>query len=201
MPIIGSLSTGAASDGVDERGLQMTTAPSYRVHFEPDDHTGALACLSQYGYCVVRGMIGPALVEELKDSIDEHLDPDGTLPPASNRYHMAFAEVSEPVWKLVDLPPYWNFICAVLGSSDVCLHRSAAILRTPGEGMGAWHTDHLGHVKEKIEKSHHPGWQSEGFEFLQDMESEVNGRYIAEEAGKAVFATRPLQERVCDEFR
>ena len=122
----------------------------YRYHFEAGDRTAAIECLSQYGFCVMRGMIGPGLVAELKDSIDRHLDPEGTLAAASNRYHMAFAEVSEPVWKLVDHARYWDFICAVHASRDLCLHRSAAILRTPGEGMGAWHTDFQGHVQTEI---------------------------------------------------
>ena len=60
---------------------------------------------------------------------------------------MAFAEASEPVWKLVDHAPYWEFICAVHGTRELCLHRSAAILRTPGEGMGAWHTDFKGDLE------------------------------------------------------
>jgi hypothetical protein len=124
---------------------------AYNYHFDPGDHTGALACLSEYGFCVIRGVIGPAMVEQLKDSIDEHLDPERSLPPASSKYHMAFAEVCDPIWQLVDHRPYWNFIRVVLGSSDVCLHRSAAIIRTPGEGMGAWHTDHRGHIKKKTE--------------------------------------------------
>ena len=125
----------------------MDNNPSYRYHFEPHDHAGAFACLERHGFCVLRGMIGAPLVQELKDSIDRHLDPDRSLPVASNKYHMAFAEVSEPVWKLVDHAPYWEFICAVNGTRDLCLHRSAAILRTPGEGMGAWHMDFQGHLE------------------------------------------------------
>ena len=124
----------------------MSTVPSYRYHFEPGDHSEALACLERHGFCVMRGMIGAQLVAELKESIDRHLDPERSLPLASNRYHMAFAEVSEPVWKLVDHAPYWEFICAVHGTCDLCLHRSAAILRTAGEGMGAWHMDFQGHI-------------------------------------------------------
>ena len=127
----------------------MANNPSYRYHFEPHDHAGAFACLDRHGFCVLRGMIGPALVQELKDSIDRHLDPERSLPPASNKYHMAFAEVSEPVWKLVDHAPYWDFICAVNGTRELCLHRSAAILRTPGEGMGAWHMDFQGHLESE----------------------------------------------------
>ncbi len=127
----------------------MAAEATYRYHFEPGDHTGALACLAKYGFCVVRGVIGPAMVEQLKASIDEHLDPERTLPPTSNRYHVTFAEVCDPLWELVDHPPYWEFICALLGTSEVCLHRSAAILRTPGEGMGTWHCDSHRHIEER----------------------------------------------------
>ena len=37
-----------------------------------------------------------------EDSIDEHLDPERALPPASNRYHLAFAEVCDPLRELID---------------------------------------------------------------------------------------------------
>ena len=125
----------------------MQQSPGDSYHFKPSNHSEAIACLESRGFCVIRGMIGANLVDELKASIDRHLDPDRDLRPASNRYHMAFAEVSEPVWKLVDHAPYWDFICAVHGTRDLCLHRSAAILRTAGEGMGAWHVDFRGHLE------------------------------------------------------
>ena len=124
----------------------MPNPPAHPYHFEPSDHSDAIACLERRGFCVMSPMIGAHLVDELKDSIDRHLDPDRSLPPASNRYHMAFAEASEPVWRLVDHAPYWDFICAVHGTRDLCLHRSAAILRTAGEAMGAWHVDFRGHI-------------------------------------------------------
>ena len=125
----------------------MPNTPAYRYHFEPSARSDAIACLERHGFCVISGMIGAHLVAELKASIDQHLDPGRDLPPAANRYHMAFAEVSDPVWKLVDHAPYWEFICAVHGTRDLCLHRSAAILRTPGEGMGTWHVDFRGHIE------------------------------------------------------
>ena len=59
---------------------------------------------------------------------------------------MTFAEASEEVWELVDNPAFMRFLRLVHGTADLCLHRSAAILRTPGEGMGGWHQDHRGHI-------------------------------------------------------
>lgn len=122
--------------------------PDYNVYFERNDIASALACLDEYGYCVIRQMIDADWVEELKAEIDAVLDPQRDLAPASNRYHMMLAEESKALWRLVEHEPYRNYIRAVHGTDEVCLHRSAAILRTPGEGMGTWHTDHRGHVKE-----------------------------------------------------
>jgi len=120
--------------------------PEYNYHFSSDDLNAALSCLDEYGFCVIRQLIDEDLVCSLKKSVDLHLDPDRDLSPASNRYHMAFAEDSEVIWNLIDNPEYMRFIQAVHGTEDLCLHRSAAILRTAGEGMGRWHMDHRGHI-------------------------------------------------------
>ena len=109
--------------------------PDYNVYFERGDIARALECLYEYGYCVIRKMIDADWVEQLKNEIDAVLDPECNLAPASNRYHMMLAEESKALWRLVEHEPYRNYIRAVHGTDEVCLHRSAAILRTPGEGM------------------------------------------------------------------
>lgn len=121
--------------------------PSYNIYFERDNIPNALTCMNTYGYCVIRGMINQEMVEALKDSIDETLDPKRDMPENSNRYHLAFAEVSKPLRKLVEHAPYMNFMHQLLGSKNLCLHRSATILRTAGEPIGTWHTDSRAHVK------------------------------------------------------
>jgi hypothetical protein len=122
--------------------------PDYNVYCERGDIDRALECLDEYGYCVIRKMIDSDWVEELKGEIDAVLDPQRDLAPAANRYHMMLAEESSALWRLVEHDPYMNYVRAVHGTDEVCLHRSAAILRTPGEGMGTWHTDHRGHVEK-----------------------------------------------------
>ena len=124
--------------------------PNYNIYFDRDDIESALACLDVHGYCVIQKMIDSELVETLKASIDESLDPERDLPSGSNRYHMMLAEVSKPLWKLAEHPPYLNYIHTVHKTTDLCLHRSAAILRTAGEPMGSWHTDHKGHIKPRV---------------------------------------------------
>jgi len=116
--------------------------PSYTIYFEPDNLAGALACMDEHGYCVIRGIIDQELVRVLKASIDEVLDPERDLPPASNRFHVTFAEYSEPIWRLAEIPAYMNYVEARTGTDELSWHRSAAILRTPGDAMGGWHTDY-----------------------------------------------------------
>lgn len=125
-----------------------TYQPDYNIYFDSDDIDLALACMKAYGYCVIRRVIDQDMVQALKDDIDLALDPHRDLPPASNRYHMMFAEASMTMWRLIEHPPFLDYIRKVHGTDDVCLHRSAAILRTPGEGMGGWHTDHRGHIEK-----------------------------------------------------
>ncbi len=122
--------------------------PNYNIYFDRDNIKDALVCMNEYGYCVIRKMIGLKLVEELKYSIDEIMDPARDLPQASNRYHVQFAEESKPLWKLMNHAPYLNYLSQVHQTNNLCLHRSAAILRTAGESCGTWHTDWRGHIKE-----------------------------------------------------
>ena len=117
------------------------------VHFDRDQIRPALNCLAERGYCVIREMLSRDIVSTLKDTIDAALDPERDLAPASNRYHMTFAEVCLPLLGLAIEDPYRAHLHNVHGTSDLCLHRSAAILRTAGEPMGTWHTDHRGHVE------------------------------------------------------
>lgn len=119
----------------------------HRNSFPTDQIEAALRRMDEIGFCVIKQMIPSSWVEDLKRSIDEVLDPDRDLGPSSNRYHMTLAEVCPVLWRLVTHEPFMDYVRRVHGTSDVCLHRSAAILRTAHEPMGMWHTDHRGMVK------------------------------------------------------
>jgi len=116
------------------------------LYFYCTDHAGIRHALATQGYCVVRQVIGPDRVRQFKDEIDRLLDPDRSLPPASSKFHLAFAEESTAMWAMMDDADYMNLRYALIGDRKICLHRSAAILRTAGEPMGGWHSDHCGRV-------------------------------------------------------
>lgn len=126
----------------------MSITPSYTYAFPTTAIDEALSCLEENGFCVIEKMIDPPWVEELKNCIDENLDPERNLQPGGNRFFLTFAEVCPSIWRLLEHAPYMEYMEKVHGTSDLTLHRSAAILRTPGDPMGMWHTDHRAMVEE-----------------------------------------------------
>ena len=39
--------------------------PNYNIYFDVNNFKGAIKCINEYGYCVIRKMIGEELVKEL----------------------------------------------------------------------------------------------------------------------------------------
>lgn len=120
---------------------------NYNIYFKKTDHEGISNALNTYGYCVAKDVISLDQVQKLKDEIDLYVDPDRTVPPANGKFHLTFAEDSRTLWDLVDDAEYMALRKSLINDSDICLHRSAAILRTPGDPIGAWHSDHCGQRK------------------------------------------------------
>lgn len=92
-------------------------------------------------------MIDRDWVEELKAAIDENLDPQRDLESGTSRFFLTFAEVCPALWRLLEHPPYMEYMELVHGTADLTLHRSAAILRAAGDPAGMWHTDHRATVE------------------------------------------------------
>jgi hypothetical protein len=126
----------------------MMNTVSYSYRFPTSAIPEALECLEANGFCVISQMIDADWVAELKQTIDDVLDPNRDLGPASNRYYLTFAEVCPALWRLLEHKPYMEYMERVHGTDELTLHRSAAILRTAGEPMGRWHTDHRHMVEE-----------------------------------------------------
>jgi hypothetical protein len=114
---------------------------SYRYEFKPFETDEILSCNEKHGFAVVKGFIPGDWVVDLKRSIDQIVNPNNDLKAGETRFHTTFVEVSEPLQRFFDYKPYMELFYAMLGTRDVTLNRSAAILKSPGAGFGAWHTD------------------------------------------------------------
>ena len=114
----------------------MPSQPSYNYHFDLDDIAAAVTCLEAHGFCVIRQVIDTEFVEDLKASVIQVIDPDGTLPLASNKYCTNFIEESPTFCRLLDHSTFMSIYHAVLKTEDLTVHRTAAILRTGGPVPG-----------------------------------------------------------------
>ncbi len=114
---------------------------SYRYEFKPFETDEIIRCNEKHGFAVVKGFLPGDWVVDMKRSIDETLNPKGDLRPAETRVASSFVEVSEPLQRLMDYKPYMHLFEAMLGTADMTLNRSAAILKAPQTPFGMWHTD------------------------------------------------------------
>ena len=120
-------------------------ALAYRYEFAPDEVTDIVACTKTHGFCVVRGLLPDSLVDILQSEVRRVVDPNGTLGPGESRTHLSFIEEATEVWEpWLGHKPFMNLHHTLLGTDQICFHRSAAIIRNPGSAPVGWHTDWCG---------------------------------------------------------
>lgn len=116
--------------------------PGYRYEFARHELTDIVSCLREHGFSVVKAAIPGTLVERLKASVLDALVPGGKLPEGrTNIYHLCFVEESKVLPELLRYRPYLDIAAAALGTRQMTVHRSAAIIRQPGDGGMQWHSD------------------------------------------------------------
>ena len=121
---------------------------SYEYEFDADRLDRIVACTAEHGFCVAKQVLSPAMVDVLCSDVWRVVDPDRTLGPGESRtYHAWFDEATE-AWALLDDPRFMNLPRALLGTDEICVNRSAAIIRRPGSATVGWHTDWRGQTDD-----------------------------------------------------
>jgi hypothetical protein len=121
---------------------------SYDYEFDADRLDRIVACTAEHGFCVAKEVLSPAMVDVLCGEVWRVVDPDRTLGPGESRtYHAWFDEATE-AWALLDDPRFMNLPRALLGTDEICVNRSAAIIRRPGSATVGWHTDWRGQTDD-----------------------------------------------------
>lgn len=115
----------------------------YRYQFEAGEATSVIRdCCLEHGFAIVKKILAAEKVEELKASVREVLIPEGRLGAGmTNRYDTQFIESSPALLSLLNHPKVISIARALAGTDQVTLHRSAAIVRTPGDAGMSWHSD------------------------------------------------------------
>ena len=121
---------------------------SYDYEFDAGRLDRIVACTAEHGFCVAKEVLSPAMVDVLCNEVWRVVDPDRTLGPGESRtYHAWFDEATE-AWALLDDPRFMNLPRALLGTDEICVNRSAAIIRRPGSATVGWHTDWRGQTDD-----------------------------------------------------
>lgn len=114
---------------------------SYRYEYAPHELDGIKWCLEEHGFAIVKKLLTPELVETLSKSV-RSLMTDGKLPAGmTNLYHTQFVERSPELLALIRYRPYMDIAEKVIGTKELTVHRSAAIIREPGDSGMHWHSD------------------------------------------------------------
>src|SRR5262245_16399178 len=116
-------------------------APTYRHVFERDELDAIKACHDEHGFAIVKDVLSLREVDELKADIEAYVNPNRDLPPGQTRFAMVFIEQSPAMLRLLDNKALMSIARKVIGSDELVVNRSAAIVKNPGAKAEGWHTD------------------------------------------------------------
>ena len=127
----------------------------YRYEFATDELEAMDECLEAHGFAIIKEALPDEIVERLKQAVYDGADPDGTLEPGQSRTRHAWIESGPGAWSLLDYEPFMAIHRHLIGSDELTVHRSAAIIRKTGSAPVGWHTDWGGFHKGPPKTSGH----------------------------------------------
>ncbi|MCG9127929.1 phytanoyl-CoA dioxygenase family protein [Candidatus Poribacteria bacterium] len=116
----------------------------YKYEFEVNDLDSMSVCLETHGFAIIKDVLSPEVVESLKEAVFVGTDPERKLEHTQSSTRHAWIESGEGAWQLLDDKKFMDIHRYLIGSEELTVHRSAAIIRMPGSHPVAWHTDWCG---------------------------------------------------------
>jgi hypothetical protein len=113
----------------------------YAHAFATDAIEDAIACYREHGFAIVRGLASPEVLDDLRHAVEHVLGPQ-PLAPAENRTTPEFVERSPLAVRVLDIDGYVELNARLLGTRDLTIHRSFAVLKNAGSDAVAWHRDY-----------------------------------------------------------
>ena len=157
----------------------------YRYEFASSELVTVAACLEAHGFAVIKDVLPDDLVERLKAAVGAGTDPDRGLRPGESRTRHAWIESGPGAWELLDHEPFMAIHRHLIGTHELTLHRSAAIIRMPGSNPVRWHSDWCGFSPEVSNCSDilNPGlWPSGKWFYLTGSRPEHGGLCVIEDS-------------------
>ncbi|RKU38866.1 hypothetical protein C6496_05020 [Candidatus Poribacteria bacterium] len=101
-------------------------------------------CLEAHGFAIIKDVLPPELVDGLKQAVFDGTDPNRELKSGESRTRHAWIESGPGAWQLLEYEPFMKIHRHLIGTDEMTVHRSAAIIRMPGSQPVSWHTDWCG---------------------------------------------------------
>ena len=116
----------------------------YTYEFEVDQLSQMSECVEAHGFAIVKDVLPPELVDSLKQAVFDGTDPNRELEHGQSSTRHAWVESGPGAWQLLGYEPFMKIHRHLIGTDEMTVHRSAAIIRMPGSQPVAWHTDWCG---------------------------------------------------------
>lgn len=116
---------------------------NYRYEFRYDEGDAMFKCLRGHGFAVIKDLLTPEENARLSASVRRTAMPTGKMPEGqTNVYNTTFVEYSPELVEMLRNPRFMTVAKATLPGAELVVHRSACIVRQPGDGGMLWHSDY-----------------------------------------------------------
>ncbi|MBS11328.1 MAG: hypothetical protein CME19_06980 [Gemmatimonadetes bacterium] len=116
----------------------------YRYEFETSEMDAMSACAEAHGFAILKDVLDEPTVDGLCQAVWDGTDPDRTLKAGESRTRHAWIESGPRAWSLLENESFMDIHRYLIGTDDLTIHRSAAIIRMPGSSPLQWHSDWCG---------------------------------------------------------
>ncbi len=157
----------------------------YRYEFATDELDAMDECLAAHGFAIIKDVLPPEIVAKLKQAVWDGADPERTLQPGESRTRHAWVESGPGAWEVLDYEPFMDIHRHLIGTDELTLHRSAAIIRRTGSAPVAWHTDWCGYsteIKHSGDVLNRGLWPSGKWFYLTGSRPEHGGLCVIEDS-------------------
>ena len=120
----------------------------YCYEFATDELQAMDECLEAHGFAIIKDVLTPEIVDRLKEAVFAATDPEGALQAGESRTRHAWVESGPGAWELLEYEPFMDIHRHLIGTDELTVHRSAAIVRMSGSQPVNWHTDWCGYAPE-----------------------------------------------------
>ena len=142
--------------------------------------------LDAHGFAIIKNVLPDSMVESLKQAVLDGTDPERELKPGQSHTRHAWVESGPGAWQLLENEPFMRIHRHLIGTDLLTIHRSAAIIRMPGNPPSAWHTDWCGFSTEPPKNSgdmlNRGLWPSGKWFYLTGSRPEHGGLCVIEDS-------------------